>query len=503
MKKIYAFAAVAAVLGLASCSSSDDLGNNGNAGSKSTISLGTRATTMSLLSNDGAIDLTTVEAPVTYKYVDNLGADALKEGMETALKVLPEEKANWKEATKVEGVTDWATNYLYESQGDTVTLYPVYTQTGTEDYIGVFYYDEKNVKHEIDVFNNKKNHEGTWIGAYASTMEKYQALQIYIAKGYKYGFYLKRADAKDGKGQFYSQVSLNKTACSIGDQWNECKTKGIHSATFSYNGRTYVGFEDWESAGENGASQYDLNDVVFMTNKTLTVVPEPVVPDPVDPTPEDTTDVTPNYGSVEVNLGVAAEAKDGQIEGHISIHVRDTTDFEIFMPVAAEYYCQQDDMMIVQKHDQAFNYNEKNEEMSATVNGQTVKLYVTYAANGITIKSEGVNAAILKYLREVYNDGLTFEVRNYYNGLDHAALVAALNNSTVKFTSNPSFYVQAVGRYKQVLDANPIWVKLADSAASAYGNMWKEANTQDGVDNQSYIKLFKRTDVTVKETEEK
>lgn len=196
---------------------------------------------------------------------------------------------------------------------------------------------------------------------------------------------------------------------------------------------------------------------------------------------EDT--VTVNNGSVEVNLGISDSIKDGQVEGHLSVHVRDTTDFEIFMPIAPEYYCKNDDMMIVAKHDKSYTYKTKEESVTYNIDGNEVKFTVTYGKEGITVKSEGVNANILKYLRDTYQDGLTFEIRNYYNVNSLNSLTEELNKSTIKFTNNPTYYIQAIGKYQNILDKYPIYVKIEKD--------FKQDSIVD-IDGRSKLIIFKR-----------
>ena len=53
--------------------------------------------------------------------------------------------------------------------------------------------------------------------------------------------------------------------------------------------------------------------------------------------------------------------------------------------------------------------------MEMSINGNIVRLTTTYSQTGITISTSGINADVLKYLRNTYNDGLTFEITSYFN----------------------------------------------------------------------------------------
>ena len=172
---------------------------------------------------------------------------------------------------------------------------------------------------------------------------------------------------------------------------------------------------------------------------------DPVDPDPVDPddpTEPDEPAVVVTNGHVEVNLSVKANTPDSKL----SVHVRDTCDFKVFIPVPAQYYCSADDMYIVEKHYENMSYNSLATTMEREIVGNKVTLNVTYAAEGIYIESAGINAEVLEYLRNVYGDGLTFEVNNYFNTLiTRNVLIAYLNQSTIEFKNGqPKEYINTI-----------------------------------------------------------
>lgn len=193
-----------------------------------------------------------------------------------------------------------------------------------------------------------------------------------------------------------------------------------------------------------------------------------------------------NGGSVEVNLGISDTIKYGQVQGHLSIHVRDTTDFEIKMPINPKYYCKQDDMMIVAKHDTSYSLKSDSTSVTYNVDGNPVTFTVSYTNTEITVESNGVNSAILKYLRNTYQDGLTFEIRNYYNVTSLDSLATELSKSTITFVNNPAYYIQAVGKYKNVLDKYPIYVKPEDPIFT------QDSIVENKGNNQSRLVIFKR-----------
>lgn len=151
---------------------------------------------------------------------------------------------------------------------------------------------------------------------------------------------------------------------------------------------------------------------------------------------------------VEVNLR-ADEKKDNLLESHLSIHVRHSTNIEIFIPIPAKYYCEVDDMAIVEKHVKELMIHGGPYSTSYDINGNTITLNVEYSNNGIRIWTEGITEGVINYCFETYRDGITFEVWNYFNDpetgnplLSLEELNHYLNQSTVRFiNSNPEKYI--------------------------------------------------------------
>ena len=165
-------------------------------------------------------------------------------------------------------------------------------------------------------------------------------------------------------------------------------------------------------------------------------------------------------GHVEVNLSINAEKEEGDyISSKLSIHVRDTTDVEVFLPVNVKYYCDRDDMNIVLSNPQGiYRYNDYVQYVSMKVAGQTVTMTVRFEEEGIRISTQGINAEVLKYCRETYLDGITFEIWNYYRDTNRADVHLWLDMSTVSFTVNPGYYVNAFGPlvHDETTEPNPL-----------------------------------------------
>lgn len=168
--------------------------------------------------------------------------------------------------------------------------------------------------------------------------------------------------------------------------------------------------------------------------------------------------------AVEVNFSINERDAYPSNDTKLSIHVRSVSDVTVFIPTPAEYYCPADDMQIVMAHyDNTVVYStEEHAEMD--VNGNKVKLDITFAENGITVKTSGMNRAVQDYLLSRYGDGLTFEVCNYFNTqmavaggtkeISHQDLKKVLEGTgsaigtTISFTHTPEQYAYAYGLLK-------------------------------------------------------
>lgn len=526
MRKINLLATAALAMSLAACSS-DQINPNDDASiTDNNVAVSyapTRAAEVSAYSNGYRVARQKASV-VSVSAVSPLADDVLQSTAKVFLDVLPEEQDNLNLSPTKPGVSDWSTNYLYVSDGKPFTLYPAYSMTSKQDNtIGIFYYDEEGNKHEQDIFFAQYCPWGYY--------KNQRGIKITIAKGYKFGFYLNNNygyNRQDRFGNyvgevsetFYSNVSENAASCSHDAHYKlwedqECHGKGVHSASFNYGGNTFFGFEDWEHNNFN----FDLNDIVFMVTPALNVkdnpkeedkkpevkpvdptpepTPDPVdpTPNPVDPKPDPAPEVVAGNGSVEVNFSINERQYESN-DTKLSIHVRDTTDVTLFIPTPAEYYCPVDDMLIVQKHDVAIAYSPSS-TMEMSINGNIVRLTTTYSQTGITISTSGINADVLKYLRNTYNDGLTFEITSYFNtkrvdangntvAVTREELQAMLNRTTISFTNTPAFYLNAFGVLKDTQTVNPNDCFVTPANTALFGNR-KEDAPEHGSTSHLYI----------------
>lgn len=243
-------------------------------------------------------------------------------------------------------------------------------------------------------------------------------------------------------------LNLKITDAIYHDSWGDKNQEHNYYRfyTIEYNGKTnmYLCY-DYSTEKNDGcyvAPDGVYNDYVVKITPACGEDPTPGV-EPEDPvTPEEPV-VVVKEGEVEVNLAVQ-DHKD-ENSSKLSVHVRDTVNFKVFIPVSDQYYCNEDDMYIVEKHYENMTYNVNNATVEREIAGQKVVLNITYAAEGIYIESEGINAKVLEYCREVYGDGITFEVWNYYNSaISRDELITLLNQATIEFTDNePQNYICA------------------------------------------------------------
>lgn len=142
-------------------------------------------------------------------------------------------------------------------------------------------------------------------------------------------------------------------------------------------------------------------------------------------------------GEVEVNLSVKDNEKE-DLSYKLSVHVRDTTDFEVYIPLPIEYVCKVDDFYIVEQHkDEKYTYNELATSVERVINNEIVIFYITHEQNGIKVWSNGINANVLKYLRNTYGDGITFELTSYTNGkINFDDLFYLLNKTEIKCSTD-------------------------------------------------------------------
>ncbi len=343
-------------------------------------------------------------------------------------------------------------DYFVQNVGSSDTKYafqiPNWNHTGyrTETYIGgnvmnYLYFDNIHIAGESHPYTSHQGHRILCLyDKIHLTEPSYKAMYGDLAN-WNY----------DAFTYYYIEYE-GKTSCYLCFDYRMSKTDDAGDP-FVYNGDGV--YDDW---------------VIKITHADGTDIKKPG-PDPTpDPDPDPTPDPDPVItDEVEINLSVNDEKEEGDyIATKLSIHIRALTDVEVFIPVTQEYYCDADDMAIVLSHKMDPNYQYSNPGQaeitngytySYTIAGKTLTVTVTYEAEGIRVKTDGLTQEVLDYLQETYQDGFTVEVWNYFNDaipqtegstivrkpIDRTGLKPMLDNSTVTFTSteHPAYYVNA------------------------------------------------------------
>ena len=168
-----------------------------------------------------------------------------------------------------------------------------------------------------------------------------------------------------------------------------------------------------------------------------------------DPAPVPEVKPVPGTPEVQIDFNVKDDQHQGtdtayaRNETKLSIHVRDTVDVEVYIPIAKDKYCEKDDMFVVERHQPGYwVYNGDNAEgisqetVSMNIAGDDITLTISYEPAGIRVKTKGIGANALKYCRQQFGDGITFEISNYFTGFamaDDLLETLRSGNPTVKF----------------------------------------------------------------------
>lgn len=224
-----------------------------------------------------------------------------------------------------------------------------------------------------------------------------------------------------------------------------------------YNGEWYVGFDfeghkqtDTKNPGEAMQIERDW----CFTDWIVKITPayhkgETPEQEPEQPiVPEEPAD-QPEYVMDEVEVNLSVEEHKGYLSSHLSIHVRSVTDVEVFIPMKMKYYCDVDDLAIVQKHEGLLMLHAGPRTMEyEVIPGHVITLNLEFEESGIRVWTDGVDEETVLYLKKTYNDGLTFEIWTYVNDIDlKPILLEDLNESTVRFLDKePEHYINAFNK---------------------------------------------------------
>ena len=329
--------------------------------------------------------------------------------------------------TAPEELEKFSIDFMYVSEGVPYTIYPIFSAGRYNLTLGLFYYDNDMVYHEVDIWNMAesgwKDNDNVSRNVYAKNATGYE---LNIPAGYVFGFYVYGKDTYSGdapnnlfsnrfSSKFYCARFFNEDAESdcFKSYYTGCGTtkddKGIHAATFTVDGNTFIGFEDQE----NG--DMDLNDLICYITPDIPVLTEPSLE-----TISQTVGAKESNGEVEVDIHHQSHQDWNEIK--TSIHVRDTVDVKVTIPLEQDYAIEQDDFA-VRVYTEYYKVGDTEYPVNVTV---------AHNADNITYTVSGVTAEMLKALRSKYDDGITIEIHSYFKSLTDDQLWSRIKDSKVE-----------------------------------------------------------------------
>lgn len=154
-----------------------------------------------------------------------------------------------------------------------------------------------------------------------------------------------------------------------------------------------------EDEGEGGMT--DITDI-------------PVTPKDEFTEDEDDDNVVEQKGKGEVEFDIHQQEHNTWNEIKTSIHLRDTVNVRVFLPVDGEYVAVADDFDIRTGTEYAYLTEKFEAEYTVGDKLYTTQVQVNHLPDGIEILIEGSTCAeALKEARRLYDDGITFEIFSY------------------------------------------------------------------------------------------
>lgn len=398
MKKLFFFAAaIAAVFALGSCNSEEEFSQNrDDVLNQNVTSYGTRSTGVNV--NIGSV-----------------------QGFRTR-------------GIDVNGnMWDFMPEYPTEEEKAGVMAY-IKTNPGGVDWPGyTFYY----IQH-VDGAHNKYSYQD-WNGAWhndidgTASMEHLQILENDGEWQHVYNFNAGKCDNAATHNSvlmtegFQAAKTLNEYSSSTISHWR----------LFYWNGNYYLGFDFDSKKGDGeipGDGIYDDWVMKIIPGKGETGTNPDTDPgtDPgtnpgnnpgtgpgTDPGTNPGTDPTvPGKLVPEVEVDIHHQAHQDWNEIKTSVHLRDTCNVRVFIPVEKEYQAVPDDFDIRTGLDYTYIEQEVKEvvKVKYTIASKEfeVDVQVNHKSNGIEILLAGADCAeALRYARGIYDDGITFEIHSY------------------------------------------------------------------------------------------
>lgn len=204
--------------------------------------------------------------------VDGLSNDDIDERCQLFLETFGEEHDNLNNPSSE--IDNFSKDFVFESDGKPFVIYPIYINSSSKNDLGIYYYDENGNRQDQIIWESGQELEDATEGKYSipNNLNGENGIQITLPAGYKYGFYI--SSTHTSTYNFYSLSKENKAVCEDMEHFDQpCLGEGCHAITFSYDGNTYLGFEDWEFWHGGGA--YDCNDFIITAPKVLEVIDTP------------------------------------------------------------------------------------------------------------------------------------------------------------------------------------------------------------------------------------
>ena len=160
----------------------------------------------------------------------------------------------------------------------------------------------------------------------------------------------------------------------------------------------------------------DITEGGAMVNDTI-IAPDPENEDSLIVVPD-----VPEFNDGEVEVDIHQQTHDSWDEIKTAIHIRDTVDVTVRIPIPEQYLAEQDDFRI---RVWTAYYTVGNSSYPVTITA-------IHETEDLIINVSGVTAELLAKAKEETNgDGITVEVCSYYKNLDHAQAWEWIKASTV------------------------------------------------------------------------
>lgn len=232
--------------------------------------------------------------------------------------------------------------------------------------------------------------------------------------------------------------SATHNAALMNNGFNGAKTLNEYASNtisawrlFKWNGNYYLGIDFSAKKGDGeipGDGIYDdwVVKIIPGAGETVPEDPDETPEDPEDPETPDTPDTPdeddpyydPYYRVPSVEVDIHHQQHNDWNELKTSIHLRDTVDVRVFIPVSHDLQAVPDDFDIRSGVDYTYLTEDIKEVVPVTYtvagNSYSVDVQVNHKTDGIEILIAGADcAAALRDARGVYDDGITFEIHSY------------------------------------------------------------------------------------------